>query len=128
MPLTRWEPFVAFRVYADLDLLHSRLHEMCKEMTRWDVYEAEVQSGHLQWSLIHSEKFFRENAKRMEGSDGNFGILKVRQALAAVVNQSKHHGCSKPSLTASLCRNSFALLWGTMKMWQQLHSMILGSL
>lgn len=46
-------------------------------MTRWDVYEAEVDSGHLQWSIIHSEKFFRENAKHMEGKDCNFAIVKV---------------------------------------------------
>lgn len=48
-------------------------------MTRWDVYEAEVDSGHLQWGMVHTEKFFKENAKLMEGKDGNFAIVKVRR-------------------------------------------------
>ena len=44
---------------------------------RWDVYKSEVESGHLQWGIVHTEKFFKENAKRMEGKDGNFAIVKV---------------------------------------------------
>jgi V-ATPase subunit H len=47
-------------------------------MTRWDVYVAEVKSGHLKWGIVHTEKFFRDNARRMEGKDGNFEIVKVR--------------------------------------------------
>jgi V-type H+-transporting ATPase subunit H len=63
----------------DLDLLHQRLHETCKEMTRWDVYVSEVESGRLKWGIVHTEKFFMENAKRMEGKEGNFEIVKVRK-------------------------------------------------
>jgi V-type H+-transporting ATPase subunit H len=47
-------------------------------MTRWDVYVSEVKSGHLKWGVLHTEKFFLENAKRMEGKEGNFEIVKVR--------------------------------------------------
>lgn len=61
----------------DLDTLHDLLHEACRDMTRWDVYVAEVDSGYLQWGMLHTEKFFRENAMHMEGEDGNFGIVKV---------------------------------------------------
>ena len=46
-------------------------------MTTWDVYKSEVESGYLQWGVLHTEKFFKENAKMMEGSDGNFSIVKV---------------------------------------------------
>jgi V-type H+-transporting ATPase subunit H len=63
----------------DLELLQRLLHETCREMTRWDVYVAEVKSGHLKWGIVHTDKFFRENARRMEGKDGNFEIVKVRQ-------------------------------------------------
>jgi len=64
-------------IISDLDALHKSLLDTHREMTRWDVYEAEVISGHLQWSIIHTEKFFKENAKLMEGKDGNFEMVKV---------------------------------------------------
>ena len=38
----------------DLNLLYKLLHENYKEMSRWDVYKAEVESGHLEWGIIHS--------------------------------------------------------------------------
>lgn len=71
---------ICFRVsgVSDLDALHTSLQEIHREMTRWDVYEAEVNSGHLQWSIVHTEKFFKENAKLMEGKDGNFDLVRVR--------------------------------------------------
>jgi len=72
----------------DLNALHGMLHETQADMTRWDVYQAEVDSGHLQWSIVHTEKFFRENAKRMEGKDGNFAIVKVRHTVHASAHQS----------------------------------------
>lgn len=52
-------------------------------MSRWDIYEAEVESGNLSWGILHSEKFFRENCRQLEGSDGNFHLLKVLIALAS---------------------------------------------
>lgn len=45
-------------------------------MSRWDVYLAEVQSGHLEWSAVHTEKFFQQNAKLMEGPNSDFAIVK----------------------------------------------------
>jgi len=47
-------------------------------MSRWDVYKAEVESGHLEWGIIHSEKFFKEHAKRLEGKNADFELLRVR--------------------------------------------------
>jgi V-type H+-transporting ATPase subunit H len=66
---------------ADVDLLHKLLHENYKEMTRWEVYKNEVESGHLQWGSTHTEAFFKENARMIEGSDGDFHLLKVLIAL-----------------------------------------------
>lgn len=70
-------------IVEDLDLLHKMLHENYHDMTRWDVYKTEVESGHLTWGIVHTEKFFKENAKRMEGKNGNFAIVKVLITLVA---------------------------------------------
>lgn len=70
-------------IVEDLDVLHKLLHNNFKEMSRWDVYLAEVQSGHLEWGFLHSEKFFKENIKKFEGPDGDFFIVKMLIALTA---------------------------------------------
>jgi len=67
----------------DLAFLHRSLAENYKEMTRWDVYKTEVESGHLQWGSTHTEAFFKENARMMEGKDSDFKIVKVLIALLA---------------------------------------------
>ena len=61
----------------DLDALHRLLHDNFKDMSRWDVYLAEVESGNLEWGFLHTEKFFKEHAMKFEGPDGNFFIVKV---------------------------------------------------
>ena len=68
----------------DLSVLHKLLHENFKEMSRWDVYLAEVQSGSLEWGILHTEKFFKENAKRFEGPNGDFSVVKVRALVVTV--------------------------------------------
>jgi len=65
----------------DMQTLHKLLVENYKEMSRWEVYKSEVESGHLRWGSVHTEKFFKENASLMEGKDGQFRILKVLIAL-----------------------------------------------
>lgn len=65
----------------DVNVLHKLLHENYKEMSRWEVYKNEVESGHLQWGSTHTEAFFKENARMIEGSDGDFHLLKVLIAL-----------------------------------------------
>jgi V-type H+-transporting ATPase subunit H len=65
----------------DVECLHKLLHENYKEMSRWEVYKNEVESGQLQWGSTHTEAFFKENANMMEGSDGDFHLLKVLIAL-----------------------------------------------
>lgn len=65
----------------DIQVIHKLLVENYKEMSRWEVYKNEVESGHLQWGTVHTEPFFKENARMMEGSDGDFKLLKVLIAL-----------------------------------------------
>ena len=79
--------FLCLHETSDLHLLHKLLHDNYKEMSTWDLYESEVVSGRLSWGILHTEKFFRENARRMEGPDGNFALLKV---CAVCINHS--HG------------------------------------
>lgn len=61
----------------DVTLLHKLLHDNYKELSRWEVYKNEVESGHLQWGSCHTEAFFKENARMMEGTDGDFYLVKV---------------------------------------------------
>ena len=63
----------------DLEFLSEILHDTFRQMSSWDVYRTEVESSHLQWGIVHSEKFFRANSMRMEGKDGKFGIVRVCQ-------------------------------------------------
>ncbi|GAX28798.1 hypothetical protein FisN_34Hh008 [Fistulifera solaris] len=59
----------------DIDILEGHLQQTFRHMTRWDLYQAEVESSHLQWGVLHTEKFFRENIKLFEGDDGQFKII-----------------------------------------------------
>jgi V-type H+-transporting ATPase subunit H len=77
-----------------LKVLHGLLHENYKDMTSWDVYVAEVESGHLEWGPIHTEKFFRENAKMMEGPDGDFRLVRTLILLT---------GCQNEDIAAVAC-------------------------
>ena len=65
----------------DVNVLYKLLHDNYKEMSRYEVYKNEVESGHLQWGSTHKEAFFKENARMMEGTDGDFHIVKVLIAL-----------------------------------------------
>jgi V-type H+-transporting ATPase subunit H len=65
----------------DVHVLHKLLTENYKEMSRWEVYKNEVESGHLQWGSTHTEAFFKENGRMMEGSDGDFHLLRILIAL-----------------------------------------------
>jgi len=76
-------------IVEDLKFLHKLLHENYKERSRWDVYKTEIESRHLQWGIVHTEKFFRENARMMEGKDGNFGIVKLLISLAASASENE---------------------------------------
>ena len=65
----------------DVDALHKLLADNFKEMTRWEVYQNEVETGQLQWGSTHTDAFFKENAKMMEGKDGDFKLVKLLTSL-----------------------------------------------
>eukprot|EP00549_Striatella_unipunctata_P001099 CAMPEP_0118681040 /NCGR_PEP_ID=MMETSP0800-20121206/4713_1 /TAXON_ID=210618 ORGANISM="Striatella unipunctata, Strain CCMP2910" /NCGR_SAMPLE_ID=MMETSP0800 /ASSEMBLY_ACC=CAM_ASM_000638 /LENGTH=518 /DNA_ID=CAMNT_0006577283 /DNA_START=54 /DNA_END=1607 /DNA_ORIENTATION=+ len=65
----------------DITVLYKLLSANYQEMSRWEVYKTEVESGHLQWGSTHTEAFFKENARMMEGSDGDFRLVKLLIAL-----------------------------------------------
>jgi V-type H+-transporting ATPase subunit H len=62
--------------FSDLASLSKMLHNNFKEMSRWDIYENEVLSGNLEWGVLHTEKFFLQNCRQLEGKDGSFMLLK----------------------------------------------------
>jgi len=71
----------------DVKELNELLHANFKEMSRWDIYENEVLNGNLKWGVLHSDKFFRENCRKLEGKDGNFHLLK--RLIALVVSDDE---------------------------------------
>ena len=87
----------------DLDVLHRLLHDNYKEMSRWDVYLIEVETGHLEWSAVHTEKFFQQNAKRMEGPDGDFRIVKVCAPSRSLLVGVRRNLCVFNRIILSYC-------------------------
>lgn len=81
--LLRERQFTDPDIVDDVDTLHKLLTANYHELTRWEVYKNEIESGHLKWGSTHTEAFFKENARMIEGSDGDFHLLKVLIALLA---------------------------------------------
>lgn len=79
--LLRDRQFTDPDIVDDVDSLHRLLQDNFKEMTRWEVYQNEVETGQLQWGSTHTEAFFKENAKMMEGKDGDFKLVKILISL-----------------------------------------------
>lgn len=80
--LMKERPWTDPDIVDDLEVLYKLLHENYKDMSTWDLYKSEIESGSLTWGILHTEKFFHENAKLMEGPDGDFGLLKRLIVLA----------------------------------------------
>lgn len=61
---------------ADLEFLTEVISKDIGEMSSWDAYKTELQSGSLEWGPVHtSDRFWRENIKRFE--DNNFEALGI---------------------------------------------------
>lgn len=60
----------------DLIILHRLLTASQNEMTKWEVYLAELESGHLKWGILHTEQFFKGNARKLEGPKSDFAPVK----------------------------------------------------
>jgi V-type H+-transporting ATPase subunit H len=74
----------------DIDVLCEAVQAQTRELTQWKVYQAEVESGVLRWSSrLHCSKFFRENARSMEGPRGDFEPL---QRLVQILYRHTQNG------------------------------------
>lgn len=61
----------------DLVCLKDILATRTIDLTQWSAYEAEIATGVLRWDdMLHTQDFFRANAKRMEGRRSDFAPLK----------------------------------------------------
>jgi len=65
----------------DIEVLYYLLIANYKDMSRWDIYKSEVECGQLNWGVLHTEDFFKQNVKKFEGPEGNFKLLKVLISL-----------------------------------------------
>jgi hypothetical protein len=59
----------------DFKMLSDILHKNYRELSSFDRLNSEYDSGALRWGILHNEKFWRENAKFVEGND--FKLLKT---------------------------------------------------
>jgi len=70
-------------VKEDLQTLQDNLQKNIVVLSSFDMYKREAMSGNLEWSPVHkSEKFWRENAHRLE-EDNNKLLLVLKSLLAA---------------------------------------------
>eukprot|EP01038_Epipyxis_sp_PR26KG_P010714 gene10714-14386_t len=58
----------------DIRYLHDILSKNYKELSTFDRWKSEINSGSLRWGIVHNEKFWKENAKFVEAD--NFALLK----------------------------------------------------
>jgi V-type H+-transporting ATPase subunit H len=63
----------------DAKVIESSLSKDVKELSSFEMYEREVKSGDLSWSIVHSEKFWRENFQKFEKD--NFMLVRALVAL-----------------------------------------------
>ncbi|CAE8715188.1 unnamed protein product, partial [Polarella glacialis] len=66
-------------LYDDIREMATLISTEVNEMSNFERYERELQTGKLQWGFIHSSKFWAENALKFESND--FRALKVLAGL-----------------------------------------------
>ncbi|CAJ1934936.1 unnamed protein product [Cylindrotheca closterium] len=71
----------------DLMTLKKALDQHTLTLTRWKVYQAELESGQLSWGILHTEDFFREHIRHMEGPKQDFEPVKK---LLSLLMQNMH--------------------------------------
>ena len=55
-------------------LFNESLMKLLKKIRSFEKYVKELNAGHLEWSPVHSEKFWKENVKKFE--DHDFDLIK----------------------------------------------------
>ena len=59
-----------------MDVLNRILHANFKELSRWEVYLTELDTGRLEWGILHTTQFFQENSRNFEGPNIDFEPIK----------------------------------------------------
>mmetsp|Transcript_29384 Transcript_29384/g.57663 ORF Transcript_29384/g.57663 Transcript_29384/m.57663 type:complete len:462 (+) Transcript_29384:36-1421(+) len=59
---------------SDMQVVNRVLEEKLQELSSFEMYAAELDSGNLTWSPVHQESFWRENIKKFE--DNNFDMIR----------------------------------------------------
>lgn len=78
----------------DVKSLNDVLLKNYRELSTFDRWASEVQSGALRWGVVHTEKFWKENAKHLEA--GEFKFLKT---LIELINSPDPVSLVFPSLS-----------------------------
>jgi V-type H+-transporting ATPase subunit H len=63
----------------DLTTLKDSLEKSLEDLSSFELYQAEVSSGHLEWTPVHTERFWREHNRKFENE--NFALIKKLLAL-----------------------------------------------
>ena len=82
----------------DYKHIHESLTKNYRDLSTFDRWVAELNSGILHWGITHTDKFWRENAKFIEQND--FALLKNLIALAETLYRKGQQIQSDP---VSLC-------------------------
>lgn len=61
-------------VKVDIESVFKQLQKDYKELSTYERYEREVDSGKLEWGIVHTEKFWREHVFAMEKTE--FKVIK----------------------------------------------------
>lgn len=92
--LTQWGDE---EVADDTKAIEASLSKDMKDLSSFEMYEREVNSGELAWSVVHAEKFWKENFQKFEKD--NFKLIR---ALVALIGRSEDKVTLEVCLFAAL--------------------------
>eukprot|EP00947_MAST-08B_sp_MAST-8B-sp1_P006667 g6667.t1 len=82
-------------VLADIEFVKDQLLRRFKVLTSFEQYQKELRMGNLRWGPTHTEKFWREHARRFD--EGEFGIVQqlIRIIRMGITAESAQPGWSQ---------------------------------
>jgi V-type H+-transporting ATPase subunit H len=97
---------------ADVKALSDVLLRNYRDLSTFDRWMSEVQSGGLRWGVVHTEKFWRENAHHVETHD--FKYLKLLIALLSSADTVS----SLTLVSLRITQDLICLTWSSRQLWQ----------